>query len=141
MPIRILLVDDFEPWRHFVRSMIQKEPELQIICEVSDGLAAVQKADELMDIGLPKLDGMSAARRIRTMAPQPTILFLSVDHSEDVAREALRIGAGFLSKADAHMELPAAIKSVTRGGRFVSKRLAVQLSSQNEDMGMLTAAD
>jgi len=64
--IRSLLIDDFELWRRFVCSMVQKKPELKIICEVSDGLAAVHKANELkpnlilLDIGLPKLNGIAS---------------------------------------------------------------------------------
>ena len=147
MPIRILLVEDFEPWCHFVRSIIQKDPELEIICEVSDGLAAVQKANELkpdlilMDIGLPKLDGMTAARRICTMAPKPKILFLTVDSSGDVAREALRIGAGIIFKGNAPIDILGASKAVIRGERFVSSRYASQLFSEHENVGELTAAD
>jgi DNA-binding NarL/FixJ family response regulator len=147
MEIRILLVDDFEPWRHFVRSIIQEDPELQIICEVSDGLAAIQKANELkpdlilMDIGLPKLDGMAAARRICTTAPKPRILFVTADSSEDVAREALRIGAGILFKGDTPIELLGASKAVIRGERFVSSRFASQLFGDHEDLGVLTSAD
>ena len=72
--VRVLVVDDFEPWRDYVCSMLEKGPELQVICEVSDGLEAVQKADELkpdlilLDIGLPTLNGIEAARRIRKLA-------------------------------------------------------------------------
>jgi DNA-binding NarL/FixJ family response regulator len=94
MSIRILLVDDFEPWCRLVCSMVQDALELQVICEVSDGLSAVQKAKELkpdltlLDIGLPKLNGIDAARKIRNLAPNSRILFLSQETSADVAREA-----------------------------------------------------
>jgi DNA-binding NarL/FixJ family response regulator len=111
MSIQILLVDDFEPWRRFVHSLVQKEPELQIVCEVADGLAAVHKATELnpdlilLDVGLPKLNGIAAAREICRIAPNSKILFLSQESSADVAREALGIGAGFIVKAKAATEL------------------------------------
>jgi DNA-binding NarL/FixJ family response regulator len=65
--IKVLIVDDYEDWRRKVRDLIQGLPELQIICEVSDGVEAVQKAWELkpdlivLDIGLPKLNGIEAA--------------------------------------------------------------------------------
>ena len=90
MSVCILLVDDFEPWRRFVRSTVQTEPELKLICEVSDGHAAIQKAKELkpdlilLDIGLPKLNGIAAAREIRKCAPESKILFLSQESSADV---------------------------------------------------------
>jgi DNA-binding NarL/FixJ family response regulator len=129
MSIRILLVDDFEPWRRFVCSMVQKEPELQIICEVSDGLVAVHKANELkpdlilLDIGLPKLNGIDAARKIRNVAPKSKVLFLSQESSADLVREALGIGAGFILKADAYKELLTAIQAVILDRQFLSSRL------------------
>jgi len=129
MSIRILLVDDFEPWRRFVCSMVQKEPELQIICEVSDGLVAVHKANELkpdlilLDIGLPKLNGIDAARRIRNLAPKSKVLFVSQESSADLVREALGIGAGFILKADAYKELLTAIQAVILDRQFLSSRL------------------
>ena len=70
--VRVLVVEHSEPFRRFIRSMLQKRPEFQVICEVSDGLEAVQKAGELqpdlivLDLGLPTLDGIEAARRIRS---------------------------------------------------------------------------
>ena len=73
--VRILVVDDFQPFHRFIRSMLQNNPELQVICEVCDGLAAVEKAQELrpdlilLDVGLPKLNGIEAARRIREISP------------------------------------------------------------------------
>jgi DNA-binding NarL/FixJ family response regulator len=128
--VRILVVDDFEPWRRFVFSMLKKEPELQIICEVSDGLEAVQKADQLhpdlilLDIGLPRLNGIEAARRIRKVAPKSKILFLSQESSADVAQEALSLGAwGYVIKAHAGSELLAAVEAVIQDRRFVSATL------------------
>jgi len=73
--IRVLVVDDFEPWRLFVASTLQKRPDLRIVFEASDGMQAVHKAEELqpelilLDIGLPTLNGIEAARRIRRLAP------------------------------------------------------------------------
>lgn len=131
MSIRILLVDDFEPWCRIVCSIVQVDLEMQVICEVSDGLSAVQKAKELkpdlilLDIGLPKLNGIDAARKIRKLAPKSRILFLSQETSADVAREALKIGAGFVVKADAYRELLPAINTIILGRQFLSSRLSV----------------
>ncbi len=89
------MVDDFEPFRRLVVSMLQKQPELQIIYEASDGSEAVQKAEELqpdlilLDIGLPKLNGIEAARRIRKLSPGSKILFVSQDLSADFIHGAL----------------------------------------------------
>lgn len=125
---RVLIVDDFEPWRRFVCSTLEKVPDLQVICEVSDGLEAVQKAKELqpdlivLDIGLPKMNGFEVARRIRKLNPESKILFLSQESSADVVQEALSLGAlGYVLKARAGTELLAALDAVRRGKQFVSK--------------------
>ena len=91
--IRILIADDYEDWRHEVRLLLQVRPELQVICEALDGPEAVQKAEELkpdlilLDIGLPKLNGIEAARRIRQLSPDSKIIFL-MDNSPDVVKAA-----------------------------------------------------
>jgi len=129
--MRVLVAEDFEPFRRFVASILQKQPELQIICEVSDGLEAVQKAEELqpdlivLDIGLPELNGIEAARRIRALSPNSKILFLSENRSWDIREEALRTGAGgYVVKSDAAGELLPAVEAVLKGKRFVSASLA-----------------
>ena len=97
--IRILVVEDFEPFRRFICSTLRKRPELQIVGEVSDGLEAVQKSEELqpdlivLDIGLPSLNGIEAARRIRILSPKSKILFVSQESSADMVQEALALGA------------------------------------------------
>jgi DNA-binding NarL/FixJ family response regulator len=137
--IRILLVDDFEPWRRFVASMVQKERELQIICEASDGLEALQRAEGLqpdvifMDIGLPKLNGIDAARKIRNLAPKAKILFVSQQSCVEVVREALTIGAGFVLKIDAGKELLPAAKAVSLDKKFLSSGLAGHIFSEVRD--------
>jgi DNA-binding NarL/FixJ family response regulator len=125
--IRILVVDDFEPFRAFVFSAFSKAPELRIICEASDGLEAVQKAQELkpdlilMDIGLPTLNGIEASRQIFKLAPESKILFLSQESSVDVIEEAMNSGAlGYVVKAHAATELLDAVEAVCHGRRFVS---------------------
>jgi DNA-binding NarL/FixJ family response regulator len=129
-PTRILLADDFEPWRRFVVSALEKQPRVRDIVEVSDGLLAVQKAQELqpglilLDIGLPGLNGIEVARLIQVVVPKAKILFLSENYDRDVAEEALRAGAGgYVVKSDAGRELMTAIKAVMKGKRFVSERL------------------
>jgi DNA-binding NarL/FixJ family response regulator len=129
--VGVLVVEDFEPFRRFVTSTLQQKPELEVLCEVSDGMEAVQKAQELqpdlilLDIGLPKLNGIEAARRIRTVAPKSKILFLSQHRSWDIAAEALRVGASaYVVKLDAGLELLPAVEAVLLGKEFVSARLA-----------------
>jgi DNA-binding NarL/FixJ family response regulator len=136
MSKRILLVDDFEPWRRFVCSTVQTEPELKLICEVSDGQAAIHKAKELkpdlllLDIGLPKLNGIAAAREIRKSSPESKILFLSQESSADVRREALAVGDGFLAKADAYLELLHAIRAIILDERPAASRLAIRAQTR-----------
>jgi DNA-binding NarL/FixJ family response regulator len=136
---RILVVEDFEPWRRFISSMVEKEPQLRIICEVSDGLEAVQKAKELkpdlilLDIGLPKLNGIDAARQIRRFTPKSKILFLSQESSAAVVQEALGIGTGYVVKADAGRELLPAVKAVMLGEQFLSSRLTVHTFEEGVD--------
>jgi DNA-binding NarL/FixJ family response regulator len=128
---RILVVDDYEPWHGFVSTTLRKEPELEIIGQVSDGLVAVQQAQQLqpdlilLDIGLPTLNGIEAARRIREVSPTSKILFVSENRSVDVAEEALSTGAmGYVVKSDAGSELLPAVETVLQGKRFAGASLA-----------------
>jgi DNA-binding NarL/FixJ family response regulator len=129
-PYRILVVDDFEPFRHFVSTMLQNQSGLQIIGEASDGAEAVQKAQHfqpdliLLDIALPTMNGIEAARQIREISPLSKILFVSTDCSADVAEKALSAGGdGYVTKLDASIELLPGIETVVKGKRFVSASL------------------
>jgi CheY-like chemotaxis protein len=128
--IRILLADDYEGWRRQVRLLFQARPEWQVIAEALDGPEAIQKAEELkpdlivLDIGLPKLNGIEAARRIRQFSPSSKIVFLSLYNSPDVVQAALSTGAlGYVRKTDARNELLAAVDAVLQGEQFVSSSL------------------
>lgn len=103
---------------------------MQIIAEVADGLVGVQKAEELhpdlilLDIGLPRLNGIEAARRIRTLSPDSKILFVSQQTSFDLVQAGLDTGAGgYLLKADAGNQLLTALNAVLEGKKFVSRSL------------------
>lgn len=128
--MRILIVDDYEPWRRFVCGALQMQPNLQIIGEAGDGLEAVQQTQALrpdlivMDIGLPALNGIEASHRIHRLYPETKILFASQNNDRDVLEAALSNGArGYLLKADGQSELLDAIEAVSRGEKFVSKGL------------------
>ena len=124
--LRVLVVEDFAPFRQFVCSTLGKRRDLQVICDVSDGLEAVQKAEELkpdlilLDIGLPTLNGIEAARRIRKLSPESKIIFLTQESSADVVQQALSLGAwGYVLKSRAAGELLAAVESVISEKQFV----------------------
>jgi DNA-binding NarL/FixJ family response regulator len=126
--VRILVVDDYEPFRQSVCAMLSKAQGLQVIGEGSDGLEAVQKAEELqpdlilLDIGLPNLNGLDAASRIKGVAPGSKIIFVTQERASDVIRAALSNGAkGYVLKSDAGSELLPALEIVLGGGRFVSR--------------------
>ena len=125
------MVEDSEPFRKFVCSTLGKRPELQIVGEVTDGLQAVRKAAELqpdlivLDIGLPLLNGIEAARRVRKVSFKSKILFLSQESSTDVVQEALGTGAhGYVVKTDAGSELLEAVDAILRGEQFVGRRFS-----------------
>jgi DNA-binding NarL/FixJ family response regulator len=128
---RVLVVEDFAPFREFIRSALGKGRNLQVICEVSDGLEAVQKAEELkpdlilLDIGLPTLDGIKAARQIAKVAPESRIIFVSQESSPDVVQEAFSLGGrGYVLKTSAASDLMAAVRAVLEGRQFVSGGLS-----------------
>ena len=117
--VRILLVDDFAPWREAMSLMLANKRGLEVVGEASDGTEAVQKAVELkpdlilLDISLPTLNGIEAARQIRQLAPECKIIFLSQESSEDVMQAALGTGAlGYVVKTMAGRDLLTAMDSV-----------------------------
>ena len=129
--IRVLVVEDSEKFRNFICSTLRERPELRIVGEDTDGLQALQRADELqpdlilLDIGLPSLNGIEVARQVSKLSPRSKILFVSQEFSADVVREALGTGAhGFVVKIDAGSELLKGVSAVLRGDRFVSRSLA-----------------
>ena len=126
-PIRILVIDDFEPWRQHVCSMLKTRPELKVVGEASDGSEAVRIAEELkpdlilLDIGLPHLNGIDAAHQLCQTVPGAKILFLTQNNDTELLRAALSNGAqGYVLKTAAESELLPAIKAVLRGEKFVS---------------------
>lgn len=138
---RVLVVEDHELYREFLCSVLQKNPGLRVISQVADGGEAVQIAENLrpdlilLDIGLPGLNGIEAARRILRLCPDSKILFVSQESSEDVVTEALSTGAvGYLLKRDAGAELLAAVNSVLQGKRFMSRTIRrVELKPAHQD--------
>jgi DNA-binding NarL/FixJ family response regulator len=132
--LKVLVVDDYEPFRRVVRSILQPRNELQIVGEASDGLEAVQKAKVLrpdlilLDIDLPTLSGLHVARRLRDHVPSAKVLFLSVESSSDVVREALSLGAVvYVYKLRLASELLSGIETVLGGKQFVGGDLEAEI--------------
>jgi DNA-binding NarL/FixJ family response regulator len=128
--VRIFVVDDYKPFRRWVCSTLEAWPRFQVIGEASDGLEAVQKAENLqpdlilLDIGMPALNGIEAARRILRFVPAAKILFLSQQNDPDIVAKALSNGAkGYVHKQNASTDLLPAIEAALRGDRFVSTGL------------------
>jgi DNA-binding NarL/FixJ family response regulator len=125
---RTLIVEDHEDLRALLRSLLENETQCVVVGEASDGLQAVQTAQELqpdlilLDLSLPKLNGMETGRRIRKISPHSKIVFLSQEPDPEIVQSALRIGAGYLLKSDAK-ELPAAVHAILEGRKFLSDRL------------------
>lgn len=127
-PVRILLVEDFEPFRKLIHALLDAKPDWQIIAEATDGREAVHKSAELkptlilLDIGLPSLDGIAAARLIRKLSPDSKILFVSQESSSEVIQEALSIGAyAYVVKTRVARDLLPAMEAALRGASFVSR--------------------
>jgi DNA-binding NarL/FixJ family response regulator len=128
--VRVLVVDDYEPFRRFVSLTLRVRQALQIVGEASDGVEAVRRAEELqpdlilLDIGLPTLNGIEAARQIQKLAPKSKIIFVSQESSPDLVQEALNLGAcGYVVKTKAGSDLLSALDAALEGRQFVSSGL------------------
>lgn len=147
-PIRVLVVDDHESWRRFALRMIQGLPNSEVVGEASDGLQAIRLAQQLqpdlivLDIGLPRLNGIEAAGQIRQLCPSTKILFMTENRSAEIAKEALCTGGlGYVVKSAAANELFPALRAALHSKRFVSACLAdVGLMDPSNDLKSPTSS-
>jgi|SRR5215471_2946130 len=121
---RILLVDDYKLWRSTVRSILEATRKFRIVGEASDGVEAIEMAATLLpdvvllDIGLPKLNGIEAATKIRKTCPESKIIFFTQEQDSDVRSAALATGAAaYLVKSRAACELLQTLESVIVGSQ------------------------
>jgi DNA-binding NarL/FixJ family response regulator len=131
MTMRILVADDHEVVRHGVRALLEARPGWQVVAEAVDGREAVEKSKRLqpdviiLDIGMPGLNGLDAARQILKAAPKSGILILTMHESEQVVREVLAAGArGYVLKSDAGRDLVNAVEAVGRQRIFFTSSVA-----------------
>ncbi len=124
--LSVLVVDDHELWRSHVRAALKDHQRWSIVAEASNGFDAIEKAAALrpdlilLDIGLPVLSGMTAARQILANDPQARIMFVSANGSPAMVEAAMHMGVrGYLLKADAH-RLVAALDAISQGQAFIS---------------------
>jgi DNA-binding NarL/FixJ family response regulator len=128
---RILIADDHEIVRRGIRDLIERRPGWQVCGEAKDGRDAVSRTFALkpdlalLDIGMPNLNGLDAARQIVANCPLTRVLVLTVHDSEQVVRDVLAVGArGFLLKSDAGRDLVSAVEALQRHGTFFTSKVA-----------------
>ncbi len=138
--IRLVIVDDHDLLREGIKSRLVDEAFVDIVGEGSDGLQAVELCRTLepdmilLDISMPHMNGLEAARRIKEILPAIKILFLSVYDNEEYVQEALRIGAnGFVMKDVSKLEMINAIKSVASGATYLGPAAAASLAGRSTD--------
>jgi DNA-binding NarL/FixJ family response regulator len=129
--LRILIADDHEIVRHGIRALLEGHVGWEVCGEADDGRDAVAKAAQLcpdlalLDVGMPNLNGLDAARQILKVAPRTRVLILTMHESEQVVREVLELGArGFLLKSDAARDLVAAVEALQRRTTFFTSNVA-----------------
>ncbi|GAC1343995.1 MAG: response regulator transcription factor [Candidatus Dormibacteria bacterium] len=133
-PIRVLLADDHALFREGVRALLEAQSDIEVVGEVEDGRSAVTEAVRLrpdvvlMDITMPRLDGVEATRQLISRAAKVKVLMLTMHDSEEVFQRSLRAGAaGYVLKRSGGLELVGAIRSTHEGNTYLSPFLAKAL--------------
>jgi len=129
--LKLLLADDHEIVRQGLRSMLEAQRDCVVVGEAADGRQAVAMTKELnpdiviLDIGMPSLNGLEAARQILKIRPQTKVLILTMHESDSVIREVLDAGArGYILKTDAGRDLVSAVESLRRNKTFFTSRVS-----------------
>lgn len=131
--VRILLADDSEPWRRFLLTLVKHYPAWQIIAETCNCADTIQKAGDLqpdlifLDICLPGINGIEAARTIKKTLPKTKIVFLSTLTHPVIVQAALNAGGlGFVAKTDVLRDLPLAVEAALAGQKFLTPQSLAQ---------------
>jgi two-component system response regulator NreC len=129
--LRILLADDHEVIRHGIRALIEKEPGWEICGEAVDGRKAVALAEKLgpdivvMDLGMPELNGLDAARQIKRALPRTEVLIFTGDESEQMIHDVFAAGArSYILKSDLGLHLVAAIRALGEHRHYFTSRIS-----------------
>jgi len=137
MPVRILLADDHSVVRRGLKGLLESKKGWKVCAEAGDGRAAVAEAKRhrpdvaILDIGMPELNGVEAARQIRAVSPVTEVLVLSAHGSEKLAREIFDAGGrGYLVKEDADQDLLAAVDAVRQHKPYFTSKLADWVTRQ-----------
>jgi len=142
---RVLIADDHAIVRSGLKQLLEAQPGFEVCCEATTGVEAVEQVKKnkpdmvLLDLTMPDMNGLDAARQIRETTPSTDILILSMHYTEEIAREILRTGArGYVLKSDANAELLTAVNRVRRGEQYFTGVLAASMAetfaqAKNED--------
>lgn len=138
--IGVLVVDDSAPWCRFLVNALQANLQILVVGIVSDGIDAVRKTQDLqpdlilLDIGLPELNGIEAAKLIRKHSADSKIIFVTAEADPEIARTALDSGGlGYVVKSDAGRELSSAVEAVMLGKRYISRTLSGHGPAESEE--------
>src|SRR5579884_1100025 len=125
--MRILVADDHGIVRSGIRLLLERQPGLEVVAEAADGIEAVERALSarpnlcILDVGMPRMTGLQAAREIRSHVPDARVLMLSMHDDERYLFEALKAGAsGYVLKREADQDLVGAVHAVARGEAFLT---------------------
>jgi len=131
---RIVIAEDYTILREGLRSLLSSHTEFEIVGEAGNGQEAIQSVNRfkpdlaLMDLSMPKMNGMDAIKEIKKRSPETKVLVLTVHNTEEYIYAALQAGAdGYVLKDSTHAELEMAIKSVLDGKRYVSPAISQRL--------------
>lgn len=136
MPVyRVLIADDHPLFRQGIRSLIERDPDIEVVGEAGDGFELLEMIKKtpadlvIMDIAMPKIQGLDATREVKRLSPETRVLILTMHNSKQYLYHAMSVGSdGYLLKEDAHDDLVSAIRTIQRGKFYISPLVADQVT-------------